>query len=102
MCGVFDSTEREHHRLRNLQGVRGNDGTEAYMKAAFFPLKFNAVLILTLSQTHSGTQTEDIKAQSELLYLNRLSSTQDFIETAYNNNKLPLYLSALYTSVCVM
>lgn len=98
MCGVFDSTEREHHRLRNLQGVRGNDGTEAYMKAAFFPLKFNAVLILTLSQTHSGTQTEDIKAQSELLYLNRLSSTRDFIETV----KLPLYLSALYTSVCIM
>lgn len=52
----------------------------------------------TVSDTHSGTQAEDIKAQSELLYLNSLSSTQDFIETV----KLLLYLSALYTSVCIM
>lgn len=58
MCGVFNSTEREHHRLRNLQGVRGNDGTEAYMKAAFFPLKSNAVLILTLSQTHTAVHKQ--------------------------------------------
>lgn len=52
----------------------------------------------TVSDTRSGTQAEDFKAQSELLYLNSLSSTQDFIETV----KLLLYLSALYTSVCIM
>lgn len=48
--GVLNSTEWELHTVRNLQLGTGNNGTQAYFKAAVFNLKLNAVLIFTLSR----------------------------------------------------
>lgn len=50
MCGVLNSTEWQQHRVRHLQGMTGNDGTETYLEAAIFTLELNAVFIFTLSQ----------------------------------------------------
>lgn len=50
MHWVFNSTEWQQHRVRYLQGTTGNGGMEAYLEAAIFRFKLNAVFILTLTE----------------------------------------------------
>lgn len=60
MRGVLNSTEWQQDRVRHLQGMTRNGGTEGYLEAAVFTLKLNAVFILTLAkairQTHKQRQ----------------------------------------------
>lgn len=58
MCGVLNSTEWQQDGVRHLQGTTGNGGTERYLKAPVFSLKFNAVLMLTLGEAIRQTSKQ--------------------------------------------
>lgn len=68
-CGVLNGTERQQHRVWDLQGVTGNDGTEAYLEAAIFTMKLDAVLILTLCQIVRQTQGRGEDHRNNMCFL---------------------------------
>lgn len=63
---VLNSTEGQKQRLRYLQGMTGNDGTEADLEAAVFTLELNVVLILTLSVRTKRHCTDNIRQERHL------------------------------------